>query len=77
MSGTLINSLNPKVVASLVAQWYRICLPMQETWVQFLGWEDPLEKEMATCSSILTWRIPGTEEPCGLGSMGDVHVLTL
>ena len=38
----------------------------QETWVQFLGWEDPLEEGMATLSSILAWRIPGTEEPCGL-----------
>ena len=36
---------------------------MQETWVQFLGWEDPLEKELATHSSILAWRIPLTEEP--------------
>ena len=36
---------------------------MQETQVQFLGWEDPLEKEMATHSSILAWRIPWTEEP--------------
>ena len=40
---------------------------MRETWVQFLGWEDPLEKEMATHSSILAWRIP--EEPDGLQSM--------
>ena len=36
---------------------------MQETWIQFLGQEDPLEKEMATHSSILAWRIPWTEEP--------------
>ena len=36
---------------------------MQETWVQFLGWEDPLEKEVATHSSILVWEIPWTEEP--------------
>ena len=36
---------------------------MQETWVRSLGWEDPLEKEMATSSSILAWRIPWTEEP--------------
>ena len=43
---------------------------MQETWVQFLGQEDPLEKEMATCSSILAWRIPRTEEPTRLPSMG-------
>ena len=43
---------------------------MQETWVQSLGWEDSLQKEMATHSSILVWRIPGTEEPGGLQSMG-------
>ena len=40
------------------------------TWVQFLGRGDPLEKEMATCSSILAWEIPWTEEPGGLQSMG-------
>ena len=38
---------------------------MQETWVQFLGWEDPLEKEMATHSRILAWRIPWTEQSGG------------
>jgi len=43
---------------------------MQETWVRFLGWEDPLEKEMATQSRILAWKIPWTEEPGGLQSMG-------
>ena len=43
---------------------------MQETWVLFLGKEDPLEQGMATHSSILAWRIPGTEEPGGLQSMG-------
>ena len=59
---------------SLVAQWERIWLPMQETWVQFLGWEDPLEKEMATHSSILAWKIPGREEPGGLQSMGSQRV---
>ena len=42
---------------------------VQETWVQFLGWEDPLEKGMATHSSILAWRIPWTEEPGGLQYM--------
>ena len=41
-----------------------------ETWVQSLGWEDPLEKEMETHSSILAWRIPWMEEPAGLQSMG-------
>ena len=56
--------------ASLVAQWLK-CLPaMRETQVRSLGWEDPLEKEMATYSSILAWRIPWTEEPDGLQSMG-------
>ena len=43
---------------------------MQETWLQSLGWEDPLVKEMATCSSILAWKTPWTEEPSGLQSMG-------
>ena len=43
---------------------------MQETWVRSLGGEDPLEKEMATHSSILAWRVPSTEEPGGLPSMG-------
>ena len=42
---------------------------MQETQVQHLGWEDPLEKEMATHSSVLAWRIPWTKEPGGLQSM--------
>ena len=48
-------------------------LPMQvdiETWVWFLGWKDPLEEEMASGSSVLAWRIPWTEEPDGLQSMG-------
>ena len=43
---------------------------MQETWVQSLGWEDALEKSMATHSSIRAWEIPWTEEPGGLQSMG-------
>jgi len=43
---------------------------MQETWVQSLDWEDPLEKEMATHSSILAWEIPWSEEPGRLQSMG-------
>ena len=56
--------------ASLVAQRLK-CLPaMQETLVQSLSWEDPLEKEMATHSSILAWRIPWTEESGGLPSTG-------
>ena len=43
---------------------------MQEMGVQFLGWENPLEKEMATHSSILAWEIPSTKEPIGLQSVG-------
>ena len=43
---------------------------MRETWVQSLGWEDPLEKEMATYSSILAWKIPQTEEAGRLQSIG-------
>ena len=43
---------------------------MQETWVRSLCWEEPLEEEMATHSSILAWRIPGTEEPGSLQFMG-------
>ena len=49
---------------------------MQETRVRSLGWEDPLEKEMATYSSILAWKIPGTEEPGGLQSMGSQYSQT-
>ena len=49
--------------ASLVAQLVKNLPAMQETWVRFLGQEDPLEKEMTTHSSILAWRIPWTEEP--------------
>ena len=46
--------------ASLLAQLVKNLPTMQETWVRFLGWEDPLEKEMATHSNILAWRIPWT-----------------
>ena len=55
---------------SLEAQLVKNLPAMQEIWIQFLGWEDPLEKEMATHSSILAWRIPRTEDPGGLQSMG-------
>ena len=60
--------------ASLVAQKIKRLPAMQETRVQSLGWEDPLEKEMATHSSVLAWRIPGTGEPGGLPSMGSHRV---
>ena len=57
-------------MASLVAQRLKRLPPMWEIWVRSLGREDPLEKEMATHSSILAWRIPWTEEPGRLQSMG-------
>ena len=56
--------------ASLVAQTVKNLPAMQETQVQSLGQEDPLEKGMATHCSILAWRIPWTEDPVGLQSMG-------
>ena len=64
----IFRYLNPR--ASLVTQSVNNLPAMQETWVQFLGWEDPLEKEMATHSRILAWRIPWTEEPGRIQSMG-------
>ena len=60
--------------ASLVAQWVKDQPAMQETPVRSLGWEDPLEEEMATHSSILAWKIPWTEEPGGLQCMGSPSV---
>ena len=56
--------------AGLVAKLVKDLPAMQATWVRFLGWEDPLEKEMATHSSVLAWRIPWAGEPGGLLSMG-------
>ena len=58
----------------MVAQRLKHLPAMQETWVQSLSQEDPLEKEMATHSSILAWRIPWTEEPGGLQSTGSQRV---
>ena len=63
-----------KQQSSLVAQRLKCLPPMWETWVRSLGQEDPLEKEMVTHSSILAWRIPWTEEPGGLQSMGSQRV---
>ena len=54
---------------SLVVQMVKNLPEMQETWVQSLGQEDPLEEEVATHSSILAWKIPQSEEPGGLQSM--------
>ena len=57
-----------------MAQTVKNLPAMQETWVQSLGQEDPLEKGMATHSSILAWRTPWTEEPGGLQSLGSQRV---
>ena len=61
---------NSHIMGFLMAQRVKNLPAMQETQVQFLGQEDPLEKEMATHSSILAWKIPWTEESGGLQSMG-------
>ena len=60
----------PRVYWNSVAQMVKNLSAMRETWVQFLGQEDPLEKGMAIYSSILAWRIPWTEKPGGLQSLG-------
>ena len=60
---------------SLVAQMVKRLSTMWETWVQSLGWEDPLEKEMAIHSSTIDWKIPWTEEPGRLQSMGSQRVV--
>ena len=62
--------------ASLVAQSVKNLPTMQETQIWTLGWEYPLEKEMATHSSILVWEIPWTEKPGGLQSTGSQEVDT-
>ena len=61
-------------LASLVAQTVKRLSAMQETWVRSLGWEDPLEKEMAAHSSILAWKIPWIAEPGRIPSMGSQRV---
>ena len=59
-----------KMWASLVVQMVKNLPVMLKTWVQSLGWENPLEKAVATHSSILAWRIPWTEEPGGYSPQG-------
>ena len=60
--------------ASLVAHMVKNLSAMWDTWVRSLGWGDPLEKGIATLSSILAWRVPWTEEPGRLQSMGSQRV---
>ena len=66
----LINLFAEQQWTSLVAQMVKRLSTMQETWVRSLGWEDPLEKEMATHSSTFAWKIPWMEEPGRLQSTG-------
>ena len=70
----IFGRINPddecKEWTSLVAQMVKKLPAMRETWVQSLSWEESLEEDMATHSSILAWRSPWTEEPGGLQSMG-------
>ena len=73
-SATVSPSICHELIASLVAQRLKRLPAMRETWVWFLGQENPLEKEMATHSSILAWRISWTEEPSGLQSTGSQRV---
>ena len=68
-----LKSVDLKIILGL-AQMVKNLPAMWETWVPSLGWEDPLEKEMATHSSTLAWRIPWTEEAGGLQSMGSQSV---
>ena len=72
-----MNNLKPRAYvfcASLVAQMIKNLPAMQETWVQSLGWEDPLEKGMVTHSSIFAWKIPWTEKSGQLQSTGSQRV---
>ena len=69
-----LNQISYDYTCSLVAQRIKHLPAMRETRVRSLGWEDPLEKEMAIHSSTLAWRIPWTEEPGGIQSMGSQRV---
>ena len=74
MGGKLLFANIIEIFDSLVAQMVKSLPSMWETRVRSLGWEDPLEKEMATHSSILFWEIPWMEEPGGLQFMGSQRV---
>ena len=67
------NTITAKL-GFMLAQRLKRLPPMRETWVRSLGWEDPLEEEMVTHSSILAWRIPWTEKPSRLQSTGSQRV---
>ena len=73
--GSLQVGIQPQASShSLVAQMVKNLPVMWETWVRSLSWEDPLEEGMATHSNILAWKIPWTEEPSWLQSMGSQRV---
>ena len=72
LEGIMLNEISQ--AASLVAQTVKRLSTMRETWVRSLGWEDPLEKEMAIHSRTVAWKIPRTEEPGRLQSMGSQRV---
>ena len=69
-----LNPSSALMQAFWVAQTVNDLPAMRETWSRSLGWEDPLEKGMATHSSVLVWRIPWTEEPGRLQSLGSQRV---
>ena len=81
----MLNSYIICQLVSVVTQTVKNLPAMRETWVQSLGWEDPLEEGMATYSSILAWRIPRTEEPDRLvhgvansqTRLGDLHYIDM
>ena len=75
--GTVCQASHTSIWASLVAQMVKNLPAMQETWVQSLGQEDPLEKKMATHFSILAWENPWTEEPGGLSDAWDTLILKI
>ena len=70
----VINDSLKELWTSLVAQMVKRLSTMQETWVRSLGRDDPLEKEMAIYSSTIAWKIPWTEEPGRVQSMGSQRV---
>ena len=70
MGKVQLKKSRKNIRTSLVAQMVKCVSTMREIRVQSLGWEDTLEKEMATHSSLLAWKIPWTQEPGGLQSMG-------
>ena len=70
----IVNGTAMNIWTSLGAQTVKRLSTMRETWVPSLGQEDPLEKEMATHSSTIAWKIPWTEEPSRLQSMGSQRV---